>query len=103
MNAFKGKFILHMYPEAVMWPYYEKIREFKYGAFTIVVDSYVGVQPIRFVFTKSSGIYKIYKRKKCICAVVLDPLYPNIELEYRDRIEDLRNRTYEVMNKEIDL
>ncbi len=103
MNAFKGKFILHMYPEAAMWPYYEKIREFKYGAFKIVVDSNVGVQPIRFVFTKSSRIYKIYKRKKCICAVVLNPLYPNMELEYRDRIEDLRNKTYEVMNKEIDL
>lgn len=32
-KAFKGKFILHMYPEAAMWPYYVKIKDFKYGAF----------------------------------------------------------------------
>lgn len=102
-NAFNGEFILHMYPEAAMWPYYEKIRDFKYGAFKIAVDSNVCVQPIRFIFTKSKGIYKIYKRKKCICAVVLDPIYPNMELEYRDRIEDLRDRTYESINEEIDL
>lgn len=102
-NAFKGKFILHMYPEAAMWPYYEEIRDFKYGAFKIAVDANVCVQPVRFVFTKSNGIYKLYKRKKRICAVVLDPLYPNMELEYRDRIKDLRDRAYESMSKEIDL
>lgn len=102
-NAFKEKFILHMYPEAAMWPYYEGIRDFKYGAFKIAVDANVCVQPVRFVFTKSNGIYKLYKRKKIICAVVLDPLYPNMELEYRDRIKDLRDRAYESMSKEIDL
>lgn len=102
-NAFKEKFILHMYPEAAMWPYYEGIRDFKYGAFKIAVDANVCVQPVRFVFTKSNGIYKLYKRKKRICAVVLDPLYPNMELEYRDRIKDLRDRAYESMSKEVDL
>ena len=100
-KAYKDKFILHMYPEAAMWPYYEKIREFKYGAFKIAVDANVCVQPIKFVFTKSNGLYKIYKKKKRICAVVLDPLYPNMKLEYRDRIKDLRDRTYESMKKEI--
>lgn len=102
-NAFNNKFILHMYPEAALWPYYEKIRDFKYGAFKIAVDSNKGIQPIRFVFREPYGIYKIYKRKKCISAVILDPLYPNMELEYRDRIEDLRVRTYESMSKEINL
>ena len=66
-----------------------------------IVEDNVCVQPIKFVFTKSDGIYKLYKRKKRICAVVLDPLYPNMELEYRDRIKDLRDRAYESMKKEI--
>lgn len=100
-KALKDKFILHMYPEAAMWPYYEKIRDFKYGAFKIAVDANVCVQPIKFVFTKSNGLYRLYKKKKRICAVVLDPLYPNMKLEYRDRIKDLRDRTYESMKKEI--
>lgn len=100
-KALKDKFILHMYPEAAMWPYYDKIRDFKYGAFKIAVDANVCVQPIKFVFTKSNGLYRLYKKKKRICAVVLDPLYPNMKLEYRDRIKDLRDRTYESMKKEI--
>ena len=100
-KAFKDKFILHMYPEAAMWPYYDKIRDFKYGAFKIAVDANVCVQPIKFVFTKSNALYRLYKKKKRICAVVLDPLYPNMKLEYRDRIKDLRDRTYESMKKEI--
>lgn len=100
-KALKDKFILHMYPEAAMWPYYEKIRDFKYGAFKIAVDANVCVQPIKFVFTKSNALYRLYKKKKRICAVVLDPLYPNMKLEYRDRIKDLRDRTYESMKKEI--
>ena len=100
-KAFKCKFILHMYPEAAIWPYYEGIRDFKYGAFKIAVDANVCVQPIKFVFTKPKGLYKVYKKKKRICAVVLDPLYPNMKLEYRDRIKDLRDRTYESMKKEI--
>lgn len=66
-----------------------------------VVDANVCVQPIKFVFTKSDGAYKLYKRKKRICAVVLGPLYPNMELEYKDRIKDLRDRAYESMKKEI--
>lgn len=100
-KALKDKFILHMYPEAAMWPYYDKIRDFKYGAFKIAVDANVCVQPIKFVFTKSNALYRLYKKKKRICAVVLDPLYPNMKLEYRDRIKDLRDRTYESMKKEI--
>lgn len=100
-KALKDKFILHMYPEAAMWPYYDKIRDFKYGAFKIAVDANVCVQPIKFVFTKSNGLYRLYKKKKRICAVVLEPLYPNMKLEYRDRIKDLRDRTYESMKKEI--
>lgn len=96
-EAFKSRFILHMYPEAALWPYYEIIRDFKYGAFKIAIDSNVCVQSVRFVFVKRKGIYKIIKRKKCIKAVILDHVYPDMNLEYRDRIEDLRCRTYKKM------
>lgn len=29
--------VLHMYPEESLWPYYEDVRSFKYGAFKISV------------------------------------------------------------------
>ncbi len=84
---------IHMYPEGSMWPYYEQIREFKYGAFKMAVDANKCIQPIRFDFTKPT----FYKRKKCIHAVILKPIKPDNNLEYKERIADLRNRTYEAL------
>ena len=38
----KGK-IIHFYPEKALWPYYEKIRHFKNGAFNIAITNNVTV------------------------------------------------------------
>lgn len=96
--ALKSNEHVHMYPEGSMWPYYTGIREFKYGAFKMAVDADSFVQPIRFVFEESKGLVRLF-RKMNISAVILDPLYPNKELNYYDRIEDLRNRTYKAMKE----
>ena len=57
------------------------------------------VQPIRFVFVKPKGIQKLYKRKKCIHAIILPAIYPDNSLEYKERIEDLKNKTYDAICK----
>lgn len=98
--ALKSGKIIQMYPEGSLWPYYERIRSFKYGAFKMAVQANVAIQPIKFVFKEPTGIYKLYKRKKCIHAVILDPIYPNSNLEYKEQIADLHKRTEEIMNKE---
>lgn len=100
-EALQANGIVQMYPEGSLWPYYEEVRNFKYGAFKMAVEANVAVQPIKFVFKEPTGIYKLYKRKKCIQAVVLEAIYPNNELDYKSRIEDLRNRTYESLKREI--
>lgn len=92
--------ILQMYPEGSLWPYYEKIRSFKYGAFKMAAQANVPIQPIKFVFKEPEGIYKLYKKKKCIHAIVLDPIYPDDNLEYKEKIADLHNKAVEIMNKE---
>ena len=83
-----------MYPEGSLWPYYDKIRNFKYGAFKIAASANVPIQPIRFTFVKPYGIYRLYKKKDCIEATILDPIYPNLDLDLTRRIEDLRERAY---------
>ena len=57
----KGK-IVHMYPEGSMWPYYEDVRHFKYGAFKMAVDAGVPIKPVKFIFKEKNGIYKLYKK-----------------------------------------
>lgn len=97
-KALNDNEIIHMYPEGSMWPYYDKVREFKYGAFKMAVNANVAIQPIRFIFVEPYGIYRLYKRKKCIHAVVLDPIYPNTELDFEEQIRDLRERAYNSIN-----
>lgn len=89
--------IVHIYPEGSLWPYYEKIRKFKKGAFKLAVDNNVPVVPIVYTFNEPEGVYFLYKRKKCIRANVLEPIYPNMTLNKPERIEDLRRRVYEKM------
>lgn len=87
-----------MYPEASLWPYYEKIRPFKKGAFKIAVETNCPIVPILYRFEEPDGIFALYKRKKCIHAKVLPPVYPNTELEKNERIRDLEKRVIQEYN-----
>ena len=89
----KGK-IVHMYPEGSLWPYYDKIRDFKYGAFKIAVEANVPIQPVKFKYIK-----KWYKRKPAIVCEILKPIYPNTKLNEKERIEDLQKRSLYEMRK----
>lgn len=100
-EALTNKKIVHMYPEGSLWPYYEKIRHFKYGAFKMAVDANVPIQPIRFELSNPTSIFKLYKKKKCIKANILPPIYPNQKLDRVQRIEDLLERTYQSIKGEI--
>lgn len=86
---------IHMYPEGSLWPYYEKLRPFKKGAFKIAVETNCPIVPILYEFEEPTGIFEMYKRKKCIHAKILEPVYPDKSLDKITRIEDLEKRVLE--------
>ena len=90
---------LHMYPEGSLWPYYEKVRNFKYGAFKIATLANTPVVPIKFVLEKPTGIYELYKRKPCLHAYILPAIYPDENLEIKDRIADLKDEAERIMKE----
>lgn len=90
---------IHMYPEAALWPYYEKIRPFKKGAFKMAVEANCPIVPILYKFEEPDGIFALYKRKKCIHAKVLEPVYPNLDLNKNEIAEDLQRRVMEEYNQ----
>lgn len=44
--------VVHFYPEAALWPYYNKIRNFKTGAFHFAVRNNVPIVPMVFTFRR---------------------------------------------------
>lgn len=97
-EALKKNKSIHIYPEGSLWPYCEKLRNFKSGAFKMAVKSNVPIVPIVYVFKEPYGIYKLFKKKKCIHAIVLDPLYQNLDLPLWKRADDLAKRAYDAMS-----
>lgn len=83
-----------IYPEAHIWPYYTKIRNFKSTSFKYPVKF---DKPV-FCFTTTYKKRRFHKRPKVV--IYIDgPFYYNKELSQKESVEDLRNRVYDQMTK----
>ena len=96
-NLLKEKNIVHVYPEASLWPYCQKIRNFKNGAFDMAVRNQVPVMPCVFTFREPTGIRKLFKRKKDVTLKILKPVYSDGDKYIRQQMEELKERvTFEM-------
>ncbi len=95
----KGR-IIHFYPEKALWPYYEKIRNFKSGAFNFAIRNNVPVIPIVITFRNPKGIRKILKKKKDVTIKILKPItYRDKYVNKKDNIDKLKEQVHQVMEK----
>ncbi len=90
----EGEKIL-IYPEQALWPNYKKPRPLKPGAFDIAVRNNVAVIPI-FIEIEPSN----YKDKKgnpldAWTLHILEPIYPDMDLNKKDRSQKMMNDNYE--------
>lgn len=85
------KNVISIYPEAHVWPYYSKIRNFVSTSFKYPVKLDKPVFSFTTTYKKREG-----KRPKII--VYIDgPFYSNKELSIKKAQEELRNKVYNVM------
>ena len=96
-NLLKEKNIVHVYPEASLWPYCKKIRNFKNGAFDMAVRNQVPVVPCVFTFREPIGVRKLFKRKKDVTLKILKPVYSDSDKYIRQQIEELKEKTFKGM------
>lgn len=89
---------VHFYPEGSLWPYYEKIRHFKDGAFRFAVENNIPIVPMVFTFTKHTNFLKYIKKKPSITLTILEPIYPDERINKTESIKKLKKETYENMN-----
>ncbi len=88
----EGKPIV-VYPEAHIWPYYTKIRNFKSTSFKYPIKFDVPA----FCFVNTYQKTRFRKKPK-IVTYIEGPFYPNTELKGKEKELELRNRVYECMN-----
>ena len=81
-----------IYPEAHIWPYYTKIREFKSVSFKYPVQLDVPIYTITNTYQKNKN-----KDKINITSYIDGPFYPNKELNIKKAQEELRNIAYKTM------
>ncbi len=90
--------IVHFYPEAALWPYYEKIRNFKYGAFNFAVENDVPIVPIVLKLREPKGIRKLIKNKKDVTVVILEPIMAEkSNLDKRQKASNLKEQVHKKM------
>ncbi len=86
---------VHIYPEGEMHLYNQELFGFKKGAFAMAVESNVPIIPSVILTRKPHGIYKYIKTKPLITHVILEPIYPDLDVENKlDRIEKLKQEAY---------
>ena len=98
-NILREENSIHVYPEAAMFPYFDKIRHFKNGAFDFAVRNNKPIVPMVFTFREPKGIRKILKKKKDVTLTVLEPIRPSEGENTKQRIEDLKNQVYNEMKE----
>lgn len=90
-----GHFVL-VYPEQSMWWNYRKPKPLKRGAYVFACKANVPVLPCFITMKDSEYIDESGFPIQEYTIHIEKPIYPNAELGYRDRIEDLKQRNFEV-------
>ncbi len=92
----KGR-IVHFYPEASLWPWYDKLRPFRNGAFHLAVKSGVPVLPMVFTFRKPGRLLARLRKKPLITLHIGMPEYPAKTGSERSRVLQMRSAVQESM------
>ena len=81
-----------IYPEAHIWPYYTKIRDFPDTSFGYPCR---GGTPV-FCFTNTYKKSRLFKKPRVV-TYIDGPFYPDESLPLKKRTKDLRDRVYDAM------
>lgn len=92
----KGEYVV-VYPEAVLLPYADHIRDFKKGAFYFALSSNKPLYPIVYTYRKRKGLRKLLGKKPLITLNIL-PQYNVKEMSSNNEtIQNALNETHKIM------
>lgn len=96
----KGHYVT-IFPEACIWPYYTKVRPMPVASFHYAIKSNVPVIPFAVTYRYAKGKRYLSKKPK-VNITICEPIYPNLDLNIKERKEDLCLKTTNVLKSVIE-
>jgi 1-acyl-sn-glycerol-3-phosphate acyltransferase len=85
----------HVFPEGSNWHYFQPIRPFKKGMFTMAQRYNIPVIPMAFSYRESRGLYKIFKKNYPLITLRIgEPILPDPSMSRREGAQWLRAQTH---------
>lgn len=86
-------------PEQAMWRGYKKLRPFKNGAFYYAVKNNTPVIPMVLLLREPNGWDKLFGRRFKVTIEILEPEFPDKNLQQKEAVEELNSRVRGAMNR----
>lgn len=96
-EVLESKRWMHFYPEGSMWFFYPDIRPLKKAVFQYAVKYDRPVFPLVFTFRPRCGFMRLFTKKPAVDLTIGEPLRHNPDLPRSEATEELRARTYRIM------
>jgi 1-acyl-sn-glycerol-3-phosphate acyltransferase len=85
----------HVFPEGSNWHYYQSIRPFKKGMFTMAYKYRLPVIPMAFSYRPPRGLYRLFKKKYPLITLrVGEPILPDPTLPRKEAVTLLREQCH---------
>jgi 1-acyl-sn-glycerol-3-phosphate acyltransferase len=90
---------IHVFPESSKWDYYQPIRPFKKGMFTLAYRYQLPVIPLAFSYRKPRGLYRLInallKRNYPLVTLTIgEPILPDLTLGRKEAVRKLREECH---------
>jgi 1-acyl-sn-glycerol-3-phosphate acyltransferase len=81
----------HVFPESCRWTYYQPIRPFKKGMFSLAYRYNLPVIPFGFSYRRPAGIYALFKKGHPLITLRIgEPILPDLNLPRKEAVQRLR-------------
>jgi 1-acyl-sn-glycerol-3-phosphate acyltransferase len=86
---------IHVFPESSRWDYFQPIRPFKKGVFSMAYKYDLPIIPMAFSYRESKGLYKLFKGKYPLITLRIgEPILPDLEMSRKEAVKVLREETH---------
>lgn len=86
---------LHAFPESSRWDYFQPIRPFKKGVFTMAYKYRLPIIPMAFSYREATGLYRLFKGKSPLITLRIgEPILPDSEKPRKEAVNLLRCQTH---------